>query len=119
MDPEIFSIVPYGCNTVPIEKGTETGMLAGALPAIRGRCNTVPIEKGTETGSDSECATACHGCNTVPIEKGTETFSLDRLRLQDPRCNTVPIEKGTETRLGLQHPGGLQLMQHRPHREGD
>ena len=39
------------------------------------RCNTVPIEKGTETqsaGIGRRHSTSL-GCNTVPIEKGTET----------------------------------------------
>ena len=38
-----------GCNTVPIEKGTETiyGLTTPRL--LSQRCNTVPIEKGTET----------------------------------------------------------------------
>ena len=36
------------CNTVPIEKGTET-LEAIVNPHSARRCNTVPIEKGTET----------------------------------------------------------------------
>ena len=41
---------------------------------FRSRCNTVPIEKGTEThGQPSARAEYPCRCNTVPIEKGTET----------------------------------------------
>ncbi len=87
------------CNTVPIEKGTETSRMP-RCPLWTRRCNTVPIEKGTETvGVRAPSALDAAGCNTVPIEKGTETKTGKRLKDEVSRCNTVPIEKGTETRL--------------------
>ena len=44
------------------------------MPDVRQRCNTVPIEKGTETlAAESTRSARRRRCNTVPIEKGTET----------------------------------------------
>ena len=113
------------CNTVPIEKGTETNELTRRVGTLLSRCNTVPIEKGTETHqtlatvsqerpdatpSPSRRGLKLRGLqasraarsesNTVPIEKGTETEKQPHQQLLVLlRSNTVPIEKGTETLL--------------------
>ncbi len=86
------------------------------------KSNTVPIEKGTETGISHASAASYEQSNTVPIEKGTETHLAQNLQFpRRPKAtpspsrrglklnhreggtgftdesNTVPIEKGTET----------------------
>ena|ERR1017187_3098413 len=82
-------------------------------------CNTVPIEKGTETRLERYRRPERHRCNTVPIEKGTETSEQVTPELSQERCNTVPIEKGTETLNCNPYREQDREMQHRPHREGD
>jgi len=48
MEAALFTSETQRCNTVPIEKGTETEDYLTEIPPKLG-CNTVPIEKGTET----------------------------------------------------------------------
>ena len=88
---------------------------------FRSGCNTVPIEKGTETDDeDAQEGFVLDRCNTVPIEKGTETklfINGDLSRRLD--ATPSPSRRGlklyaTETRTRY-----TRRMQHRPHREGD
>ena len=61
--PDAITPEPARCNTVPIEKGTETWQYGHVDISGRDRCNTVPIEKGTETHD-----AACRGFMLVEMQ---------------------------------------------------
>jgi len=110
-----------GCNTVPIEKGTET-FESDAIQSNASGCNTVPIEKGTETRDKPvqvRAGAIDADATPSPSRRGLKPTSC-ALRIPFVcRCNTVPIEKGTETHKLPDQVRAAVWMQHRPHREGD
>ena len=113
-----------GCNTVPIEKGTETipsrrpwrasdvgdatpsPTRRGLKPEHRIECwdlaradaTPSPSRRGLETRKVTQRRRWVGGCNTVPIEKGLETRNGGHPLAPNRDANTVPIERDAETR---------------------
>ena len=63
------------------------------------RCNTVPIEKGTETELSFQFSVPCTSDDATPSPSRRGLKQRRSWRVVPNRwgCNTVPIEKGTET----------------------
>src|SRR5579863_553536 len=102
------------CNTVPIEKGTET-LPSGTLRILGRRCNTVPIEKGTETGKIVRAERIdLSDATPSPSRRGLKRNRFACSAALSPRCNTVPIEKGTETEDRFQVHSGRELLDATP-----
>ena len=58
-------------------------------------CNTVPIEKGTETDGYRIARHEHFRCNTVPIEKGTETIiAMTAIKLTSTEMQHCPHREG-------------------------
>ena len=85
------------CNTVPIEKGTETLRRLQMRRLTGFDATPSPSRRGLKRLQTRRVSGWFDRCNTVPIEKGTETKLSTVQSIAMPRCNTVPIEKGTET----------------------
>ena len=95
------------------------------VPRLRSGCNTVPIEKGTETekSTRSLIGPGLGALQQRPHREGDSNWRglCGQHSYSNARHNTVPIEKGTETLKTRERARAplRRLMQHRPHREGD
>jgi len=132
------------CNTVPIEKGTETRYLreskrwdildATPSPSRRGLkpqyaafsasqgpdATPSPSRRGLKRASDAPPGDRCIRCNTVPIEKGTETSQTDDAHTDaEVDATPSPSRRGLKPSMRAAPIWGPVTMQHRPHREGD
>jgi len=110
----------YRCNTVPIEKGTETFASYGGLTNGLGDATPSPSRRGLKREYGAAVRAAQHDATPSPSRRGLKQAQAQiGAPINCARCNTVPIEKGTETNFHRAADRLFGLMQHRPHREGD